>query len=99
MVQDFADLLAVELHRGVHEVAEADASHIQDQVRVVRLALRVERIITQLVTVGFIMDALLLFEVVAVRVRRENDLVAANNYVVRSLGFTYLCKGRLLWCR
>ncbi len=68
MVQDFACLASVEFEVGMTEVNKADTCHEQQQPWVVTLALGLERIITEFVAVWFVMNVVLLFEGMAMRV-------------------------------
>ncbi len=68
MVQDFACLASVEFEVGMTEVNKADTCHEQPQPWVVTLALGLERIITEFVAVWFVMNVVLLFEGMAMRV-------------------------------
>ena len=68
VVEDLADVAAVEVEVSVAEVHEGDASSEKKQPRVVSLALRLERIVTELVTVGQVVHVVLLFEGVAARI-------------------------------
>lgn len=83
VVEHFADLAAVELEVRVHEVAETDQTHEDEQVRVVALALGLERIVRNLVTIRQIMDVVLLVPLVAVRVTGEDLVMAINNNEIR----------------
>lgn len=78
MVKDLADLSAVELEVRVREVAEGDSTHEEQQPGVVSLALGLEGIVTELVTVGLVVDVVLLLPGVPVRVRREDVLVTSR---------------------
>jgi len=68
VVQDFACLASVEFEVGVTEVNKADTCHKQQQPWVVTLALGLERIIAEFVAVWFVVNIVLLFEGMAVRV-------------------------------
>lgn len=102
VVEHFADLAAVELEVRVHEVAETDQTHEDEQVRVVALALGLERIVRNLVTIRQIMDVVLFVPLVPVRVTGEDLVMAINNNEIktkcRQAKQTYLCKGKSLWC-
>ena len=56
MVEDFADVALVEVEVSVAEVDKGDTSDKDQQPRVVSLTCRFERIVTDLVTVGHIVD-------------------------------------------
>lgn len=77
MVQHFTDLALVEPKVAVSNVAEAQNANEQQHVRVVSMAVRFKRIISQLVTVRLVMNVVLFLEGVSVRVAGENVLVAA----------------------
>ncbi len=66
----------VEVEMSVAEVNEGDAGDEEDHPRVVTVALGVERIVTQLVTVGQVVHVVLFFPSVATCVGREGMRVA-----------------------
>ena len=61
MVKDFADMSPVEVEMRVTEVNEGDACDEEHQPGVVALTSRVERIVTELITVREIVDVALFF--------------------------------------
>jgi len=93
VVQHLARLALVELEVTVTEVDEPHACHEDEQPRVVRLAIGLERVVAQLVAIGFVVHVVFLFERVAVRVGREDVRVAA-----KLIKDAYLDRGRSLWC-
>ena len=96
MVQHLADLAAVELEVRVGKVAETDHAAEDQQVGVVSLTLGLKGIVMNLITIGQVMDVVLLVPLMAVRVRSKSHMVAAQ----QRLPFpkTYLCNGKSLWC-
>ena len=68
MVEDLSDVSAMEVEMGVAEVHESDSSNEDDEPGVVTVASRVERIITDLITVGQVMDVVLFLPSVATAV-------------------------------
>lgn len=78
MVEDLAQLAAVEPEVCVAEVREAHDSEEQKKVRIVELALVLERIVSQLVTIGFVVHVRLVLPVVTTCVAAENVDVARH---------------------
>ena len=68
MIEHLACLASVEFEVGMTEVNNADTCNEQQQPRVVTLALGLERIIAEFVPVWFVMNVVLLFEGMAMRV-------------------------------
>ena len=86
MVEHFSNLASVELKVRVGEVAETDQTHENDQVRVISLALGLERIVSHLVTIRQIVNVVLLVPLVTVRVTREDlVMVVQGQFVVVSV--------------
>ena len=76
MVQDLADLSAVELEVRVSEVSESNTTNEKEQVRVITLALGLKWIIAQFITIWQIVNVVFFLPGVTMRVRCENVLVA-----------------------
>ena len=77
MVKHLAELPAIESKVSVREVAETHDSEEQQQIWVVKLTLRFEGVISELIAVGLIVDIGLVIPVVATRVAAE-DVDMAN---------------------
>lgn len=69
VVKNLTDLSAVELEVRMSEMAERNTSDEEQHIRVITLTLRFERIISKLVAVRFIVNVILLFPGVSVRIR------------------------------
>lgn len=82
MVKHFARVSPVEVEVSVREVHEGNNSDEQEQVRVVSVATGIEGIVTDLITVGQVVDVVFLFPGVAASVRRERVLVVVQGQVV-----------------
>ena len=76
MVEDLTDVSSVEIEVSMAEVDESDPSNEKDEPGVVSLSGGLERIVTDLVTVGQVVDVVLLLPGVAAGVRRERMHVA-----------------------
>ena len=94
MVEDFAQLAAVESKVRVAEVGKASDCEEKYQVRVVELALILERVVSQLVSVGFVVNVGFIFPVVTASVAAEEVDVTAKF----SEAYTYWLRGLLFWC-
>lgn len=68
VVEHLADVSSVEVEVSMAEVHESDSSDEEDEPGVVALTLSVKGIVTELVTVGKVMDVVLLFPSVAATV-------------------------------
>jgi len=78
MVEDLTDLSAVEAVVTGHEVDEGNTGNSDEHPGVVSIASGVERIVTELVTVGLVVHVVLFLEAVSVGVAREDVLVAIH---------------------
>ena len=76
MVEDLTDVSSVEVKVSMAEMDEGDPSNEKDEPGVVSLSRGLERIVTDLVTVGQVVDVVLLLPGVAAGVRRERMHVA-----------------------
>ena len=76
MVQNFANVALVEVEVSVAELYKGDASDKQEHPGVVSLARGLERIVTDLITVGQVVDVVLFFPGVSPSIAREVVIVA-----------------------
>ena len=70
MIENFADMSFVEIEVSVGEVRETNDDRENHHVREV-ISLGIERIVTELVTVGQVVHIVLLLERMSVRISRE----------------------------
>ena len=82
MVEDLTDVAFVEVEVSVRKVDKADDGDKDQHPRVVTTALGIERIITELITVGQVMNVVLFFPGVASSVGREGVLMVPHREVV-----------------
>ena len=66
MVQHFTSFASVEFEVGMRESDERNTCYENQEVRIVTLALRFERIVTKLVAVRFVVHVMFLFECMTV---------------------------------
>ena len=76
MIQNFADVASVEVEVSVAELHKGDTSDKEEHPRVVSLAGGLKRIVTDLITVGQVVDVVLLFPGVSTSVAGEVVIVA-----------------------
>ena len=75
MVHDLARLSPVEAEVESHHGRKRHNTNIEHEVRHVAMTVGIERVVTEFITIRFVMRVGLVHDQVGVRVRRENVLV------------------------
>lgn len=76
MIKHFSQLTAVKSKVSVTKVSETCDCEKQDQIGIVKLALVLKRVVSQLISVGFIMNVWLIIPVVSTSIAAEKVNVA-----------------------
>ena len=87
MVENFTNLALVKSEMAMSNMAEANNSDKNDHIRIISMSLSIKRIITKFITIRLVMNIVLFFEVVCMRVRRKDLMRARRKKNVNKVKF------------
>ncbi len=95
MVEDLADLSTIEAEMSMTEVNKGDNASEQEHPRIISLALLLERIVSQLITIRLIVNFGILLKGLCESISRE-DMTVTISKLLAIIWFHYCRRGKSL---